>query len=241
VRTFPTSSGPFAERPHFDLNEIERLCWSELQSVGLLPKRPEAIRIERFVEKRFGVSVTYDDLPRGVLAFTRFGARGVESVVVSRALADDGGKVAERRLNTTIAHEAGHGLLHAYLFILGGKPQSLFDNDSDVEPTRILCRDVKESTARDSGQGSRASYDGRWWEWQANRAMGALLLPRQLVGEALVELTEVHGSIGRVELPSSKQEQAVALLAGTFDVNPVVARLRLQEVYSQSDRSPLVL
>ena len=28
-------------------------------------------------------------------------------------------------------------------------------------------------------------YDGRWWEFQANQAMGAALLPRKLVEVAL--------------------------------------------------------
>jgi hypothetical protein len=64
-----------------------------------------------------------------------------------------------------LAHEAGHGLLHAYLFVLGETPLNLFDRDSQVDH-KILCRDVQGEE-----RNSRA-YDGRWWEFQANRAMG---------------------------------------------------------------------
>ncbi len=31
----------------------------------------------------------------------------------------------------------------------------------------------------------KKAYDGRWWEWQANRAIGGLLLPKNLVNSAL--------------------------------------------------------
>lgn len=240
MKTFRATSGPFAERPHFELYEIERICTEELHSVELFPTRPEPVRIERFVEKRFGVTPTYDEMPQGVLGFTRFGAKGVESIVVSRALADDNGRVADRRLNTTIAHEAGHGLLHAHLFIFNEHVPSLFDGDSDVEALRILCREGKEDGGA-SGQRRRASYGGRWWEWQANRCMGALLLPKQLVSAALHDLTEEHGRLGGVLLPTSKKDHAASVLAEVFDVNPVVARLRLSELYPEADRSLLSL
>jgi len=57
VKTFRTTRGPFTERPYFDEKEIESICLDELGKLGLLPKEPTAIRVERFVEKRFGVCV----------------------------------------------------------------------------------------------------------------------------------------------------------------------------------------
>src|ERR1039457_2894087 len=130
MKTFRSESGPFAERPHFEPSEIDRICDDELRKVGLYPSLPEAIRIDRFVEKRFGVVPLYEDLPEGVLGFTKFGKRGVEAIVISAALDAEKGKVAERRVRTTLAHEAGHGLLHAYLFAIDEKPLYLFDADS---------------------------------------------------------------------------------------------------------------
>src|ERR1700744_5583438 len=168
MKTYRDKSGQFSERPHFEPIEIDRICDDELRKAGLFPRTPAAVRIERFVEKRFGVTPEYDDLPEGVLGYTRFGNKGVEAIVISAALDAAKGKVAERRVRTTLAHEAGHGPLHADLFGLGGRPLNLFDRDSQTDH-KILCRDIQGEE-----QHGRA-YDGRWWEFQANRAMGSRL------------------------------------------------------------------
>ena len=174
------------------------MCCDELRGVGLLPSSPEPIRIDRFIEKRFNVSPQYEDLPDGVLGFTRFGKNGVKAVVISAALDAEGGKVAARRVRTTIAHEGGHGLLHAHLFALDEIPLHLFDQDSH-SGDQILCRDVH-------GDEKKAHrYDGRWWEVQANRAMSSLLCPRPLVQEAmkpfLVACGTARGGGARRESP----------------------------------------
>src|ERR1700722_12293716 len=116
MRTFHSKSGAIAKRPYFRPAEIDQICVDELRKVGLYPVSPEPIRIDRFVEKRFGVEPTYEDLPEGVLGFTQFGNDGVVAIVISASLDAEKGRVAERRVRTTFAHEAGHGLLHAHLF-----------------------------------------------------------------------------------------------------------------------------
>ncbi len=233
MRNIRSTSGPFVERPHFQLREIEEICASELRATGLYPSVPEAIRIDRFVEKRFGITPRYEPLPSGVLGFTRFGPKGVQEIVIASALDEDTGKVTERRLRTTLAHEGGHGLLHAHLFCLGEKPNSLF-GDNDKTP-RILCRDVQE------GPGTKAGYNGRWWEFQANRAIGGLLMPRPLVEEALDEFCAEAGKLGGRVLPAEKRERAIQALSATFDVNPAVARIRLEEVFPQKNAGQLLL
>ncbi len=55
MKTFRSRSGPFIERPHFEPSEIDRICADELRKEGLYPNSPAAIRIDRFVEKRFRV------------------------------------------------------------------------------------------------------------------------------------------------------------------------------------------
>jgi len=224
MKTFRSKSGPFSERPHFEPSEIDRICADELRKEGLYPNSPEAIRIDRFVEKRFGVVPQYEDLPGGVLGFTKFSKKGVEAVVVARALDAEKGKVAERRVRTTLAHEAGHGLLHAYLFALDEKPLHLFDADSHSDH-KILCRDVQGDERK-----SRA-YDGRWWEFQANWAMGGLLCPRALVQEAVKPFLVPSGSLGAVMLDEKRREVAARALADIFDVNTIVAKIRITELY----------
>ena len=225
MRQIKGRSGPFGERPFYSLDEIDRICEEELRAVDLYPRKPSAVRIERFIEKRFGITPDYDDLDAGILGFTKFGRNGVEAIIVSRSLAEDGSVAAERRVNTTLAHEAGHGFLHGYLFALDQKPL-LFGEAADL--TKILCRDGEVV-----GVGNCRRYDGRWWEYQANRAIGGLLLPRQLVARGLEGLLEDRG-IGGVVLPAAKREEAGRRLAQMFAVNLVVARIRLDDLYPTS-------
>ena len=219
-----TQSGLNSKPPYFKPSQIDQICADELRKEDLLPSSPAAVRIDRFIEKRFGVSPQYEDLPNGVLGFTKFGKNGVEAIVISVALDAQGEKVAQRRVRTTLAHEAGHGLLHAYLFALDDKPLHLFDKDSHTEH-QILCRDVPNEE-----QKSR-SYDGRWWEFQANRAMGGLLCPRALVHEGIKPFLVPSGLLGVEILDENRREEAVRRLADIFDVNPVVARIRTSELY----------
>jgi hypothetical protein len=236
MKTYQTPRGPFRERPHFEVDEIETLCSEELQKLGLYPAEPRAIRIDRFIERRFGTSPRYEELDAGILGFTRFGKGGVEAIVVARSLAEETDRVVGRRLNTTLAHEAGHGLLHAYLFALDGEPGRLFENDRDVRGSRVLCREAGLGI----GDGSSA-YRGRWWEYQANLAMGSLLLPRRLVERCLEHIVRPRGSLGVKELPFDRRRDAELVVRETFDVNPIVARIRLGLIYPEPDGRQLTL
>ena len=225
--------GQTYKAPYFTPSQIDNMCCDELRGVGLLPGSPEPIRIDRFIEKRFNVSPQYEDLPNGVLGFTRFGKNGVKAVVISAALDAEGGKVAGRRVRTTIAHEGGHGLLHAHLFALDEVPLHLFDKDSHSQD-QILCRDVH-------GDDKKAHrYDGRWWEVQANRAMSGLLCPRPLVLAAMKPFLAPVGLLGVEALAENRREDAVRALAEIFDVNPAVTRIRVAEMYpAQMGQLPL--
>ena len=221
------------ERPYFRLREIEEICASELRKVDLYPAEPGPVRIDRFIEKRFGVTHEYQDLPDGVLGFTRFGKNGVEAVIVARTLDEGGAKATERRLRATLAHESGHGLLHAHLFSLGEKPRSLFE-DGDTTP-RILCREVI------GGPASSSRRRVNWSEFQANRAIGGLLMPRALVARALEEFCTSAGQLGHKVLKPDKRDSAIRALSTAFDVNPIVARIRLEEVFPLKNDAQLPL
>lgn len=239
MRNFRSNKGPFAERPYFTAQDVDAICTDELQKVGLYPDSPSPVRIERFIEKRFRVQPVYDDLPSGVLGYTEFGPSGVVGIRISRALAEEGGKVAERRISTTFAHEAGHGLLHAHVFALERHELTdLFGDGVDRRTPKVLCRDG------DVGRRQTATprkYDGRWWEYQANMAIGALLLPRALVSSALEPYLEERGSMGKIALVSSRKSEAVRALVDVFDVNPAVAEIRLDEICPGGDEDQLTL
>jgi len=228
--------GPFAERPVYSLQEIEEICSDELRKVNLYPTAPQPVRIERFIEKRFGITPKYESLPDGLLGFTKFGPKGVEEIVVADSLTDAGDKVSERRINTTLAHEAGHGLLQAHLFVPGIQSASLFDRDMDPQSPKILCR--QDAVA---GNQKHTNYDGRWWEFQANQAIGALLLPRPLVEKSLERLLASTGSFGIPKLPLQNREKAIKLMSDVFAVNPIVAQIRLNQIFPEKEGAQLTL
>ena len=238
MRIARTTTGPFKERPYYESKEIDSIATDELRSVELLPRAPEPIRIERFIEKRFNISPRYEPLPAGILGFTRFGSRGAKEVVVSSALAEEGSRAAERRINSTLAHEAGHMLLHGHLFALGLRDEArlLFGDDLDAASQKFLCRD-----AVGAGSANAPAYDGRWWEYQANLAIGALLLPRPLVKKALESVLVSRGHMGLVTLEEEKREEAIRRLADAFDVNPVVAQIRAEKLYPPVEGAQLTL
>lgn len=161
MRAKSGAKGPFAERTFLPISRIERLCEEALRSVGLYPDNPSAVRIERFIEKKFGLSPEYDELPVGVLGYTAFGPSGPTGMVVDRGLADADSTVAHRRISTTLAHEAGHCLFHAHFFAESHRSGLLFDADDQAAVPKILCRDEPSS-----------SYDGKWWETKQMQRLG---------------------------------------------------------------------
>lgn len=229
MRVYRSSSGPFSERPFFSLKEIDQICADELTKFGLFPREPQPIRIDRFIEKRFNVAPKYEDLPDGVLGYTKFGSKGVQEIGISKALAEENSKVSERRINSTLAHESGHGLLHAHLFSLEKQPTNLVGSDFDIPAKKILCRKetvegIQDRPRNDCGQ--------KWWEYQANMAIGGLLLPRKLVMIAIEPFLMESGRLGVKVLDEARKEIATKALAEAFDVNPIVVRIRINSIFS---------
>ena len=232
-----SNTGPFHKQLFFTNSEFENICKEALKSVDLYPDYPQPIRIDRFIEKKFGCYPVFEGLEEGILGFTEFGEKGVESIVVSKTLDDENDDVTRRRLNTTLAHEAGHGLLHTHLFLFRDNTLNIFNND-DVEQTKVLCRNdaisgISEKTSR--------KYDGRWWEFQANKAMSMLLLPKDLVTDSLRSLLDKRGIMEIPVLPQEKRRDAISLISDTFDVNPIVGRIRLDELFPNEKNQQLTL
>ena len=219
MRKVRTPSGPFPFQLYFeDLGEIDEICLEALKRQSLLPSGPAPIRIERFVEKEFKTPLRYEDLGPDNLGCTIFNSSGaVEAILVSRSLEEQNTTPARRRVRSTVAHEAGHGLLHGSLFI--DSP------DLGENQRRILCRseDILVETQR--------SYRGRWWEFQANQAIGSLLLPRLLMNAFLDQSgIELDFSVNRTLTPV-QYESLAKKAAVIFDVNPIVVRIRLDSLF----------
>lgn len=233
MRTYRSSTGKFSERPFFTDEDVERICSDALRLSELMPAQPEKVRIDRFVEKHFKVGISYESLiNEGILGYTTFGPSGVVSVHIDDPV--DRTVSAERRVRSTLAHEAGHGLMHPHLFCAEFNHRSLFGNDPDVSQEKVLCRDGDSSS-------QRSGYGGRWWELQANMAIGALLMPRELLTSAMEPYLEGTGFFQRISLNEDRREDAVRAAADIFDVNPAVARIRIEKLFKKNNSRQLTL
>jgi hypothetical protein len=217
--------GCFKQNLYFTKEEIDRMCLEALEKSGFLPDTPGPIRIERFIEKYFNCSVCYDNFGDRVMGVTAFRKDGSIQMVGVAASLDDGAPGGECRIRSTFAHEGGHCLMHPILFMDNSGPRLFEDaragENFDFLNRRILCRqgDIK------------VGYDGKWWEYQANRAISGFLLPKKLIQIAVEQFLESVGSLGLKSLNATRFEQAKQHVALTFNVNPIVAEYRLHEMY----------
>jgi hypothetical protein len=230
---FRAQSGPFEEQLRFSVQEIDHICLDALMEAKLLPSSPGPVRIERFIERYYQCRLLYEDLGPGAMGCTAFRADGsIEAVIISTRI-DDGHEASERRVRSTLAHDGGHCSLHASLFMPSGQTslnlQIQKHENLDFKARRILCRD-SDIGATLSGQ----RYDGRWWEWQANRAIGGFLLPVSLVRQTVQPFLEFSKVAGVPSLSASKRATAEHEIAEVFDVNVAVARIRLAELFSET-------
>ncbi len=225
MRRKPTPGGPYPAELFFEPGEIERICEDALRASGLLPPEPRPVRVERFLEKHFaGCTIHYEDQGPRILGSTAFLPDGkVRAVCVSKTLAEDPGVAAQRRVRSTLAHEAGHGLLHGCLFIEDGQMYLLAEPIQ--KERRILCRD--EDIAPEGGGVSWT----RWWEVQANKAIGGLLLPKALVALAVQPFAQPETPFGGLLLNETLRDTAVKEVARCFDVSHAVARIRLEKLF----------
>ena len=179
-------------------------------------------------EKHFSVTIEYRNLDSNVLGCTVFDHLGrVVKVIIGDT--EEESVSYERRIRSTIAHEAGHCLMHAFLFVEDETQSQFFDGNIDRKKRRILCRktDIKPVNSRANG------YNGQWWEWQANRAIGGLLLPEPMVRLALNNFLERGEITGSETLPEENRDHAALNLAKQFEVNPVVASIRIKELFPE--------
>jgi len=228
-----TGSGPYAHVIYIKKDEVDKICVDELRKSGYLPTQPGPINIELFIEKYLECTLDFaTELGGGVLGYTVFDPKkGKPMLVGVSPKLDDGTKSGERRIRATLAHEAGHCILHPILFMDDAGHTSFDSTNIDFAKRRILCRDSDFKTP--------GKYDGRWWEFQANCAIGGFLLPKKLVACAVAAFLNPVGSLGVETLLPNSREKAIDAVAGLFEVNPVVARIRLTEMYPETAQQEL--
>ncbi len=202
----------------------------ELKDSDHLPNHSNpnpTVDIEAFLDRRARLD-QYADLDLSTLGITEFPVRDIPKVSVNKTLtkeADTGSPGARNRWRSTLAHEASHVILHAALFEVPLQQTSFFDVNSESSKTperlmRCLKRDIGFSS---SGSSPR--------EFQANRGMAALLMPKSIFIEAAETVADDLGT--QVYIPAENSplsDQLTKQLAKKFLVSRQAIVIRLKEL-----------
>lgn len=209
------------KRLWFEDDEIEQIMEDELRRAGLLPTTSNCIvDLEALIEDH--LTVPFDqhaDLPPDVLGLTEFHPHKRPTVRINKDLtgtAMDSDWVPPGiagRWRATVAHEAGHVILHRILFDEPLNQESLFRGDVATAAKPTLQRCLKRDLTHRVG-----NYD--WREVQANRGMAALLMPRKMF--AKIARSTLTGT------STAEIREASRTLAATFGVSGQAASIRLE-------------
>src|ERR1035438_1691674 len=223
MKVIRTPGRGLGQRLVFEESEFDTIGLQALRSANLLSGTPGPVRIDRFVESQFGVTIDYQDLGEGILGATTFRKDGsIQGITVSDHLA---AATASLLFRSTVAHESGHGLLHPILFMEDGFQADFRLDNANPKRRRILCR------SRDINPGQRHGYDGRWWEYQANRMIGSLLLPRALVIAAAAPFLGHHAVTQSPFIKDVDRLAASKTLAAIFEVSSSCMDIRLDDIF----------
>jgi len=205
--------GRMPYRLYYKEAEIDAIMEDELRRSGVARIGDGAVDVDAFIENYLHITPEFVALPQGVQGATDFFPDGTVKMRISAALAERAGRQeagAENLMRTTLAHEAAHVLLHRSLFL--HQSEALFGSRASRQE---LCRDIDPA-----GRG----YTGEWWEWQANRGMGALLLPR----------TEVISIAGPWTAAALRDGKLVQIIARRYQVSTKAVCFRLEQIKGSS-------
>ncbi|MDR7580761.1 MAG: hypothetical protein QN148_05570 [Armatimonadota bacterium] len=152
-------------RVWFGPEEIDQMAEEALHRAGLLPRlEAPVVDVERFLEGYLGADLDqYAPLPHDVLGATEF-RPGVPPLVqvnaaLTRAALDDPHPPpgSRGRWRATLAHEAGHVLLHRALVEPDPSQTSLFD-----PPDRLFRCLQREVAFGEAATGGKYRRTGSW-------------------------------------------------------------------------------
>lgn len=176
--TTKRNPGPFLNSFFIADKQIDRIAKACLEAVSLMPTSPGPVAIEKYPERRWRISEDYEDLPPGCLGCAWFSESGLVGLSISRELGEDTSRTGIVRTRSTLAHEIGHGELHAAAYAeklrFDASQMSLF---GEIQEGRrgFMCREDQISRPRND----------EWWEIQANKFMAATLLPKHLLRQVV--------------------------------------------------------
>jgi hypothetical protein len=216
VKMIPDRTGRFRERPYWESSELEEI--SDRTITGFLRERygfdripvpTEALTllIERDAAD-LDLSANLSDQEHEVFGVTYFFSGKRPQVKILRELWEQSWRV--NRLRTTLAHEYGHVLLHAWLYDRPEAPPG---------PQTCYWRTMLPSMS---------TID--WMEWQAGYVSGALLMPESFIrraAEAYFQRRHIGTPVPRDTREGAELAQRISLV---FEVSPEAATVRLSQL-----------
>lgn len=221
MRMIPDNTGRFAERPFYQVRELDDEC--ERLIGDLLVKRHGKVDypvatddLTVLIEMHDADLDPYADLSaygedvEGVTEF--FPHRGPKVSISERIVADER---RENRFRTTLTHEFGHVKFHGPLWAQRFATGDLLENGPNAN---------KAISKRDNMLDAPQSD---WMEWQAGYISGALLMPATPVRRLVSDYCgprELHGDI---HVATEHAARLIQMIMERFAVSEEAARIRL--------------
>jgi hypothetical protein len=203
---------------------IEREVEYHLLHAHLMPVEAGPVDVEAFLETYLQVHLDqFAELDPDILGVTTVAPGYPPQVLINRDLtmaADDDTSASgvKGRWRATLAHEAGHVIFHRADLEAAAHQLTLFGPSSDAALTTSPLPCLKRDFGRTKGVNRR--------EYQANLAMGALLMPRAVFAPTARSLINAFAP------PFTAQHLSVVVqrLAARFEVSQTAARIRLEHL-----------
>ena len=217
----------------FEEDEIEGMMEDELRKAGLFPTLADpVVDLESLLEIHLGVKLdihaVLDDDVLGVTDFVG-GKKPLVSInkdLTSQAETEKAPSGILGRWRATMAHEAGHVVLHRSLVEVPFEQGSLF-TETTKGSTSSLLRCLKRDVSF-----RRGNYD--WREVQANRGMAALLMPAKVFRELVLDIVKADTSDDLcLQMPETGSTEFTDLLLDVSkrcEVSQEATRIRLESL-----------
>jgi hypothetical protein len=218
-------------RSHFSRQDIETIARDELRQAGCLPKSPEPIDLEKYLARRHHIEPRQTDrLAPGVLGCADLLDPGRPAIWIRQEVFDG----HPHRYRSTLAHEIAHLQLHAQLHIdpefVGLVARCQRGEKSLARGFQCGAEEIQETPRRPMSTAHPLFH----LEYQANLGMVALATPAPLVKACVEPWTRVSPQRGGGhlrELDEARRDEAVALVAETFEVSRELAGYRLGDLF----------
>lgn len=213
------------DRLWMDDSEIEATAEGELHRADIYPNAEQpVVDLELLLESHLKVKLDqYADLPDDVFGLTEFEPGRPPRVMINGKLteaADENDELLGTvgRWRATMAHEASHVIFHRILFELAENQEELFGGTGGRKEDRLF-RCLKRQVAFGGGTD--------WREYQANRGMAALLMPRDCFREVVAQEMKRLTITGGVAAGSPAEKCLAEAVSGRFAVSRHATRIRL--------------